>query len=88
VAYELRSRVSRVIQLSKLMPHRSTKAEQAIQDEAVHDIDFHEPRFETRPESAEFGFLWLSEGDGFRAGAMHGVKGTMACNVLATKAAG
>jgi hypothetical protein len=42
---------------------------------AVHDIDFHEPRFETRPESAEFGFLWLSEGDGFRTGAMHGVKG-------------
>jgi hypothetical protein len=26
------------------MPHQSTKAEQAIHDEAVYDIDFHEPR--------------------------------------------
>ena len=35
LAYELRSRVSRAIQLSdphKFMPHQSTKAEQAIHD--------------------------------------------------------
>jgi hypothetical protein len=87
LAYELRSRLSRAIQLSD--PHKIYAVPKYQAEQAIHDIDFHEKRFETRSESAEFGFLWLSEGDGFRAGAMHVLRAfAMAYNVPATKAAG